>query len=352
MTVLRQRHKNMIIAGVIGFLFALVCVVLVYIFGFLNNPKAIQWLVKGQTEYSAEENQEEEAPQIILEKAYVFTKALKENDIVVAEDFSETMMDQTLLPDQRILNPEELIGKKIKCDSSLNMIATKTMVYEEKRREEVKESIEMLDIQVPEFIQDAEQINVRIHYPTGQDFLVLENVLLTKIYEERQGATLQLNHNEIVSLSSAKEDVNIYPGTRLYYTKDTQRYTREYIGEQLRNQYPVNPNTIGFLTSSYNDEEVYKERVLLDETLNTFFDQESKAYSFTHIEKTIQDAKENQEVLDGVDEGSDSQVSEESIDMERTNTEDTIGQEVINVQTNGTSPAQTNEASPAQSIGF
>ncbi len=62
------------------------------------------------------------------------------------------------------------------------------------------------------------------------------------------------------------------------------------------------------------------------------------------MKKTIQDAKENQEVLDGVDEGSDSQVTEESIDMERTNTEEAIDQEVSNVQ--------TNEASPAQSIGF
>lgn len=343
MTVLRQRHKNMILAGLVGFLLALVIVVMIYIFGVSNNPKVIQWFLREhlQSIQITHEDKEKNPPHA-LEKVYVFKNSLLENDRITAEDFSEKMIDQTLVPEQRILHPEDLIGKKLKCDASLNMIATATMVYEEKEREHVKESVEVMDIKVPEFIQDADLINLRIHYPTGHDYLVLENATLSKVYEERQGATLHLNHDEIISLSSAKEDVNLYPGTLLYYTKHTQRYLRDYIGENLRNQYPVNPNTIGFLTSMYKAEEVYHERLLLDEMLRTFFDQESHAYSFAHIENTISNHKENQERLEIDEVNSQMQQPQETLESS------VEGDEMVKDGLEKQGP----EALPEHSVGF
>jgi hypothetical protein len=294
MTVLRQRHKNMMLAGSIGFLLALVLIIIVYIIGIRNNPKFIRWILQEEKMHVEETKKEAEIPKPILAEVYVFNGGLRENDIIKEEDVSVTLIDQNLLPDQTIQSSRELIGKKIKCDSTSKMIATKTMVYEEKTRAEIKESVEMIDVSVPEFINESDRINLRIHYPTGQDFLVLEDVTISKIYEERHGGTLQLNHDEIVCLSSAKEDINMYPGTHIYYTKDTHRYSRPFIGEPLRNMYPVNPNTIGFLTSKHKGQDVYEERLLLDESLIIFFDQESEAYSFAQIEEIINEEENTQ----------------------------------------------------------
>jgi hypothetical protein len=295
MTVLRQRHKNMILAGSIGFLLALVLLIIVYIIGIRNNPQFIRWILQEEQLQVEKTKEEAEIPKPILVEAYVFKGGLRENDIIKEEDVSVTLIDQDLLPDQTIHDSKEIIGKKIKCDSTPKMIATKTMVYEEKTRAEIKESVEMLGVSVPEFINESDRINLRIHYPTGQDFLVLEDVTISKIYEERKGGTLELNHDEIVCLSSAKEDINMYPGTQIYYTKDTHRYSRPFIGQPLRNMYPVNPNTIAFLTSKYKGQDVYEERLELDESLIIFFDQESEAYSFAQIEEIINEEEVNQE---------------------------------------------------------
>ncbi len=338
MTVLRQRHKNMILAGVIGFLLALVCVIFVYIIGVQNNPKVAQWLIDKQKNIEHDDkNYDGEEMPVVLTKAYVFTKVIEEDDNIREDDVMETMIDQRFLPEGVIKNAEEFIGKKIKCKSTPNMILTSTLVYEEKEQGDVKERIEVLNLHVPEFIQEMERINLRIHYPTGQDFIVLKDVYMTKIYEERQGATLELNHDEIVSLSSAKEDVNMYPGTVMYYTKDKERYTRGFIGEVLRNSYPVNPNTIGFLTSHYNEETVYKERKELDTTLSMFFDEETDVYSFTGIEAWIEEEKiakanaEKQE-SDGIKENEmDTKHLEDDLDRIEKPTMETGDSEEINI---------------------
>ena len=295
MTVLRQRHKNMLLAGSIGFLLAMVILVLVYIIGIRNNPKVMNLLIQQEKIETQIKKDETSNVKPTMTQVYVFNEGLRENDVITANDFSTREIDVNYVPDQRIQDSKELIGKKIKCDSSSKMIATKTMVYEEKTRGDLKESIEILNISVPEFIQESDRINLRIHYPTGQDYLVLEDIIISKIYEERLGATLQLNHDEIVCISSAKEDVHLYPGTQLYYTKDIVSYSRAYIGENLRNAYPVNPNTIGYLTSKYNKEEVYEERIILDESLEMFFDQNSEAYSFVPIEEIINDENDPHE---------------------------------------------------------
>ena len=326
MTVLRQRHKNMMLAGSIGFLLALVLIIIVYIIGIRGNPKFIRWVLQEEKLQVEETKEEPEISKPILTEVYVFNGGLRENDIIKEEDVSVTLIDQELLPDQTIQNSKELIGKKIKCDSTSKMIATKTMVYEEKSRAEIKESVEMLDISVPEFINESDRINLRIHYPTGQDFLVLEDVTITKIYEERHGGTLQLNHDEIVCLSSAKEDINMYPGTHIYYTKDTHRYSRPFIGEPLRNMYPVNPNTIGFLTSKHKGQDVYEERLLLDESLIIFFDQESEAYSFAKIEEIINEEEMTQEEMTQEEKTQNTYV--EDINIEEANIENVTTQTI------------------------
>ena len=140
---------------------------------------------------------------------------------------------------------------------------------------------------------------MRIHFPTGQDYTVICDKRVKHIDVEQGSLFVELTEEEILKYSSAKEDKNLYFGTELYMTKQSEKMVevantiidltgRTNLDDLYRyDEYPVNPNT-QILSRVYNyDLDLLQARVELDESLSEFFDQDDIRYSYILKEKSL-----------------------------------------------------------------
>ena len=167
------------------------------------------------------------------------------------------------------------IGRRNVNDDKVVLASSVEISYEEVSIEEKETTIEYgvkskeyyIDyVEVGDEQETDEFLDIRIRFPNGEDYIVVTGKTIT--YLTDKGFYMYLDEKELHMLSSARTDVDVYEGAKLYLSSYGKKQ------ENSLTDYPINL----FVLSSYpdyfeNTEQIYSKRLQLEENLLTFMNQ-------------------------------------------------------------------------------
>lgn len=225
MSRIRQRTKNLIYAGVIGFLIAGALGVGAGIYGYIVSAKEIESV---KAEYATKLLEAEEIlAQERQAKGPVF--ALK-HDLRAGQEIKDTdyivlHVNSDLIPNNIVKNDKELIGKFVKFDLKKNTYITNEMIYAEGITPHDLRKHEFEFITLPSDLYTDQYVDVRIKFPTGQDYIVLSKKKVRDLENNR--ITYYLDEQEILTISSAMVDA---------YLHEADIYALSYVEPSVQNE--------------------------------------------------------------------------------------------------------------------
>ena len=176
-----------------------------------------------------------------------------------------------------------LVGCYAKTSLKKGCIVTADLFYDDISLAMRNRYLEISDILLPENIRKNDLIDVRISFPNGEDFILLQKhpvvSLLTETVNDSisvYGLSLTLSEEELLRLSSARVDVNLYEGTYLYaviYQADFEN--------AAETTYPVNPDVFCLMqwdpniVSLFTVEKEQDKRTLLENHLQLFIQKDT-----------------------------------------------------------------------------
>ncbi|SDM14667.1 Flp pilus assembly protein CpaB [Paenibacillus sp. OK060] len=245
MSKVRQRTKNLIIAGIVGALSM----------GVLSTGGAI-YLIKQQakdqkalrTHYESQLVEAEallQHQQSTMKTVVVASKALKEGDKLKKENLKVIQIPETDAPTNMVQSPDDLYGKIVKIDVGENTPMINSMVFDNgptPRDLRIQEYNVML---LPTKLKKGQFVDVRLTFPTGEDFIVLSK----KKVEDLSGTTVwyKMNEAELLVMTSAIVDAYLN-GAKLYAVT----YADPYMQEKAIPNYPANLKVIDLIQSDPN----------------------------------------------------------------------------------------------------
>lgn len=135
---------------------------------------------------------------------------------IVTEDLL-TMDSNTLCDDtQTLLMSAEDIGKEAIVDISAGEIITSSMVTNPLSQD--WQEVELYCIWLSTNLKQYDEVDVRILFPNGTDYIVLPKEKLRKLKLQQNNVFLWLTEDEILLLDSAIVDANLH-GAKIYTTK-------------------------------------------------------------------------------------------------------------------------------------
>ena len=167
------------------------------------------------------------------------------------------------------------IGRRNVKNDKVVLASSAEISYEEVSIEEKETTIEYgvkskeyyIDyVEVGDEQETDEFLDIRIRFPNGEDYIVVTGKTIT--YLTDKGFYMYLDEKELHMLSSARTDVDVYEGAKLYLSSYGKKQ------ENSLTDYPINL----FVLSSYpnyfeNVEQIYSKRLQLEENLLTFMNQ-------------------------------------------------------------------------------
>ncbi|MBL0385845.1 flagella basal body P-ring formation protein FlgA [Tumebacillus sp. ITR2] len=237
MSVLRQRTsqrtKKLLIAGGIGALGMAVLSSGVFVSVMIHNSNVSK-------ERDAEYQKQIEESQQLLEKekqtkkkVYVAGKDLEVGTSINAGDLIAVDVPNDAVPEDTITESNGAAGKYSKITIKKNTPLTKAMLYEEGVTPDDIRSQEFRLIQLPSDLKQNQFLDVRIKFPTGQDYIVLSKKKVKNLLEGT--IWFDMDEREIQTFSSAIVDA-FQNGATIYGLS----YVDPYVQNRSMVDYPVN----------------------------------------------------------------------------------------------------------------
>ena len=300
MSIIRQRSKNLIFAGLIGFMSGLIVVLFVYMIGIRGNIKVIEWILNDSQLEVMTMTEPLDEPEVKKEKVVRLKKSVSKDSIITEDMLEVVEVEASSIPSNHYKEIQGLLGEKTLIDLEPLVIVTDSMSEKTNVFQVSFETLEIQNVHYPDILAVGQSINMRIHYPTGQDYTILENKNIVHIDPEDQSFFVNLSEEEILSYSSAKEDKNIYPGTEIYITiegsgdiiidEEDSSLLSAYKKGLEYDAYPLNPNVLALSQVKNFDTILLDDRLVLDLSLKEFFDLNSERFSY---EIEVQEVQEN-----------------------------------------------------------
>ncbi|CAM3464750.1 SAF domain-containing protein [Marinicrinis lubricantis] len=214
--------------------------------------------------------------------------------IVTANDLQSVPMPVSLVPSGMITKREAAIGKSAKIELLPGTPLMPSMLYESSPIPKDLRVQEFHVIQLPSNLQKGQYIDVRINFPTGEDFVLLAK----KKARELSGTViwLEMNERDILQTSSAIIDAYLQ-GARLYALP----YIEPGLQEAAVVNYPANPKVLDLMEHDPNllekatTELARKLRATLDDNLKAM--SESDKLRVTSGSVTIQQQLQNERIV-------------------------------------------------------
>lgn len=206
-------------------------------------------------------------------------------DVSAGEKLEKHMLQKVTMTGEdntnmQSVSEKELIGKFVKCNFSKGSVLNKQSVYEE---EEFKDDmrIQKFDfIEINSMIQKNSYVDIRIVYPSGEDYIVANHKKVMDIQTEQNSEAitpvntkvfLKVTEEEILRLASAYVDTICYSGTRIYAISYIDRFqeagTVNYpVNLQVFELLSWNPNVMNYTAS----EEEQERRSILEKHLSGY----------------------------------------------------------------------------------
>jgi len=175
---------------------------------------------------------------------YALTRDIKAGEKVGEEDLEQVQITVDAAPSDRPKR-EEMIGRYAKVALTRHTPISQSMLYEEAPTADDLRTQEFRLIELPSRLQVGEYLDVRVKFPTGEDFIVLSK----KKAEQLASGTLwlRMDEQEILKMSSAIVDA---------YLNDASIYSVTYVEPGLQRAaevtYPANASVLDLIDSDPN----------------------------------------------------------------------------------------------------
>ncbi|PWK05014.1 SAF domain-containing protein [Tumebacillus permanentifrigoris] len=237
MSVLRQRTsqrtKKLLVAGAIGALGMGVLSSGVFAFSIVHMQNSN---AEREREYqkTIQENQQMlQKEQQTKKKVYVASKDIEVGTSINASDLVAVDVTKDAVPDDTLNESNGAAGKYAKITIKKNTPLTKAMLYDEGVTPDDIRAQEFRLILLPSDLKINQFLDVRIKFPTGQDYITLAK---KKVKQLQEGTVwFDMNEKEIQMFSSAIVDA-YQSGATIYALS----YVDPFVQEKSIVDYPVN----------------------------------------------------------------------------------------------------------------
>lgn len=194
------------------------------IFGVLLLITAVVFTVRSQSEqqqqnqvkisqYEQQIQQLKTAEQQAQGEAWSPTRTLPAGSLITADDLKSVTVPAVMLQTNVIPDKNAIIGRYTKVELQSGAPIYPAMLYEGKPIANDVRIQELQIIQLPTLLKKEQYVDVRIQFPTGEDFVVLSK----KQVLQREGTVLWLELNESDRLLFSSATIDAYlQGARLY----------------------------------------------------------------------------------------------------------------------------------------
>lgn len=262
---------------------------------------------------------ERQIAEMDAERVSVFAlkRDIRAGEKISEEDLAGVEVVKAAVPEDMPAK-EEMIGRYAKIFLSQNTPVSRSMLYEEDATPNDLRNQEFRLIELPTRLEAGEFIDIRVKFPTGEDFIVLSK----KRIENLASGTIwiRMNEREILEMSSAIVDA---------YLNDASIYAITYVEPGLQSKavvtYPANHDVLDLIDSDPNivekaaTELERRMRVKLENRLDQLTPEEIQKYLNNKANMTVINpgTQDNPLVSDGAGPGTDAGAAEDPFSKAR-----------------------------------
>lgn len=245
MSKLRQRTRHLIYAGftgaaVVGLLFAGYAV--------WNAVKQESRESRLKEEYRQQITEMEKAQLNELKSmatGWALSRDIAPGQVLKQNDLVQVRLPADAAPANLIESGEGISGKIAKIELRKGTSITEAMLYDEKPTSTDLRNRELKAVALPTNLRKGDVIDVRIQFPTGQDYIILSKKKIDNLLSPTMWITM--TEEEILSLSSAMVDAFLH---------DASLYALTYVEPEMQGKayptYPVNKEVLKLISSDPN----------------------------------------------------------------------------------------------------
>lgn len=141
-------------------------------------------------------------------QGFVLSRELLAGHAITMDDLTAVELPKNSVPSDLLKTKEEVAGKIIKLSVRPNTLLTGSLLYEEEAASDDLRFREMGFIQLPAALREQDVVDVRVQFPTGQDYILLSKKKVRSLHDGT--VTMTLNEEEILALSSAIVDAYMH----------------------------------------------------------------------------------------------------------------------------------------------
>ncbi|WP_052646933.1 SAF domain-containing protein [Paenibacillus terrae] len=223
MSKVRLRHKQLMIAGIVG----AVIMLLISLFIFILIVRNIQDANRNDR---VEEMQQLQDAQKILQQemkkvpVVIRKNGVKAGDVLAESDIKTIDVPSASVP-ANIMKKENIVGKYTKIDLPQNTPITESMLFEKGVTVADLRNQEFKLIKLPSKLDSKQFVDVRIKFPTGEDYIVLAKKKVSDLAGNI--ITFQMTEQDILLMSSAIVDA---------YINDATIYSLSYVDPYMQKE--------------------------------------------------------------------------------------------------------------------
>lgn len=245
MSKIRQRNKHLIYAGlagaaIMGIVFAGYAIYNVK----LEQNRRVNIRQEYQQEIKVLKDAQMEQERSMI-SGFMSARDIEPGQTIASQDLIAVKLPGPVAPDNLIDNPQLIIGASSKIELHKGTPLTATMFNEGQMTSPDLRNKELNEIILPTDLKQGDVVDVRIQFPTGQDFIILSKKKIEHLLSPTMWITL--SETEILSLSSAMVDAFLHKASLYALT-----YVEPEMQDKAVPTYPVNKEVLKLMASDPN----------------------------------------------------------------------------------------------------
>lgn len=233
MSKIRQRSKNLIYSGLAG-----AAIVGIIFAGYViynirdTNKQQLNLRLEYEQKVQVMKDEQDKQEQSMV-SGYVTSNDIAAGQMIQQKDLVAVKLPPMASPENLIANNEDIVGSSSKIELRKGTPLTKAMFFEGAVTSPDLRNREINVINLPTNLKIDEVVDVRIQFPTGQDYIVLSKKKIDNLLSPT--LWIRLNEQEILTFSSAMVDAYLHKATL---------YALTYVEPQMQDEaiptYPIN----------------------------------------------------------------------------------------------------------------
>lgn len=264
------------------------------IFALIRQTEQVQKQEQMKEQYEKQIQQLKMSAELSQRSVWTVARTIPAGGTVTADDLVAVQMPENLVPSGMMTSRETIIGKSAKIELQPGMPLMPSLLYEGTPIPKDWRVQEFHVIQLPSNLLKGQFIDVRINFPTGEDFVLLAK----KKVRDLSGTVIWLEMNELDILQTSSAIIDAYlQSARLYALP----YIEPGLQEAATVNYPANSKVLDLMAHDPNllekatTELARKLRITLDGNLKAM--SESDKLRVTSGNVTVQQQLQNERIV-------------------------------------------------------